>query len=331
MKKFILIPLAIALLGCGKSNNSLVVPIKTLEVNRKIISLGDSTYFGLISEIEYNNSSLYLSDFTNSQVLKLDKNYNLQKIIGRPGDGPGEIRGALGLNIDQSNIFVLDDEHQKLKIYNHDGSFSYQTERLMPQNGNFIIHNSTLIGSRYDESNLPIFSYNLKDTLPIKYFGTHVRQLNGINVQKPRNFNLEQWKNKIIAVCETDPVVETYDFEGRLLGSLDLKNLEYFKDYIKKIKVDQEKNQSGVYSFLYHPVISNNKLYISIVGYNRKRKREESNHILVCDLTDNQIVPLELFELNNEGVDAWYDSFSIINNKIIAFDGLSYELHEYKF
>lgn len=306
---------------------------RTLEVQKKIADLQDSVLFGSISDIDYETPYLYLSDYTKSHILKIDRDLNLVDIIGVAGDGPGEIRGASGLALDQDDLFVLDEYHSSLKVFDKAGNFKRDFKQAVPHSGAFVIKNGHLIGGKkYGKDLPPLFSVDLDDTLSIKRFGSHERSLKGLNEDAAQTFHVVQWKDEFITIAESDLLIQKYNANNQVNVSLNLTEFDFFQDGIRNSKED-EKNRTGskgVTGFMQHPMIVDNKLYLLAYSHNTTKQLTENVHLLVFILSNDAITPTEIIRLNNEDNHSWYASFTIFDDKILAFDALSYELHQFQ-
>jgi hypothetical protein len=66
----------------------------------------------------------FVIDFANKQIFKFDKDGNLIKIIGNPGNGPGEFQAPLAIAIDGAeNIYVADNELRRINVFDNEGTF----------------------------------------------------------------------------------------------------------------------------------------------------------------------------------------------------------------
>jgi hypothetical protein len=213
-----------------------------------------------------------------------------------------------------------------------DGTISHQFGRDIPDNSGFFIKNNQLFGSRYTKPELPIFAYNLTNNDSIHYFGSQDRRLTKINQNSPRVFHLFPFKNEIIAVSENEPVIERFDLQGNKTEEIYCP--EYFEEYIQhKIKKEEiEKSLSkmtGTASFISNAKLSGKELYLLVIGYDSAKNKVTSKQIFNFTISDSEIKLTRIINLNNEGDHAWYMSFEVFNDKILAFDGLSYQLHEF--
>ena len=172
----------------------------------------------------------------------------------------------------------------------------------------------------------------------LKRFGTHKRVLRNVNqhASKKYSFLLEQWQNQILAISESDPVIERYNFNGELINSLKLSKLDFLQSRIKhstneQRKKSRKKEMVGITGFFPYSCLQGDKLYLLVYGLDESRNKPTSHHILVLEVTQKDLRPIKIFNLiKDKGKNPWYYSFSIVDKKLIAFDAYTYEIHEYR-
>ena len=329
MKNLSYLFLLLVLFSCHNKNSKAPIPEISIEIQKRVNEFNDSAFVDQTLDIHYNNGSLFLTEVKNGRVLELDEDYQLKQIFGQKGDGPAELQYPKASQIHNNQLLILDEGHQKIKVFNLDGTISHQFGREIPNNGGFFIKDNKLYGSKYDKSTPPLFSYSLTSKDSIHYFGYQNRRLTTINHDRPRVFFLFPFKNQIIAVSENEPVIERFDSEGN--KTEELYYPEYFENYIEQAK-ERERSETkmrGTATFMSDATLSGNELYILTIGYNKTKAKSTLNHIFNFTISDSNISLSRIIELNNGKDDTWYMSFTIVRDKILAFDGVTYELHEF--
>tara|TARA_A100000171_G_scaffold17924_1_gene16441 strand:- start:280 stop:1287 length:1008 start_codon:yes stop_codon:yes gene_type:complete len=329
MKKLSYLFLLLFVFGCQNKDSETPVPEISIEVQKKVSEFNDSTFVGITEDIQYSKGSIFLTEIENGRVLELNETYELKQIFGRKGDGPTELQDPRASQVHNNQLLILDGGHQKIKVFNLDGTISHQFGRDIPSNGGFFIKNNKLYGSKYDKSTPPLFSYSLTDENSIHYFGSHNRRLTEINHDRPRVFRLFPYKNEIIAVSENEPVIERFDFAGN--KTEEIYYPEYFEEFIEhSIKREKSSPQMrGTAGFVIDASLHGSELYILLVGFDSTKNKVTSRQIFNFTISDSKIELSRIIELNNGKDDTWYMSFTIVRNKILAFDGVTYELHEF--
>lgn len=316
-------------LGCQNKHSAPPIPQISVNVQNKISEFNDSTFVDQTVDIHYSNGNIFLTEIKNGRVLELNEAYELKQVFGRIGDGPAELQYPEASQVYNNQLLILDGGHQKIKVFNMDGTISHQFGEDIPSNSGFFVKNDKLYGSQYTRSNLPLFSYSLTNNDSIQYFGSQNRKLTTINHDRARDFHLFSFKNEIVAASINEPVIERFDLEGNKIDELYFP--EYFEEYIQ-YATEKEKSSSTMrptFSFNSDVILSGNKLYILTVGYNKAMAKVTSNLIFNFTIENSEILLSRIIELNNNSTDAWYTSFAIFNNRILAFDAIAYELHEF--
>jgi len=315
--------------SCQNNNSEALIPQISIEVQKKISEFNDSTFVGQTMDIHYSNGRIFLTEIENGRVLELDEGNKLKQIFGRKGDGPAELQYPEASQIHNNQLLILDAGHNKIKAFNLDGTISHQFGKEIPSSGQFFIKDEKLYGSQYDKSTPPLFSYSLTGEDSTHFFGSQNRRLTAINHDRARVFFLFPFKNQIIAVSKNEPVIERFDLEGNRIEELYYP--EYFEKNIEQAK-ERERNEPkmrGTASFMSDATLLGDNLYILAIGYNKTTAKVTSKHLYNFTIDDSQISLSRIIELNNGDDDTWYMSFAIVKDKILAFDGVTYELHEF--
>jgi hypothetical protein len=329
MNKLLLLFLSLFVFGCQNKDSEALIPEISIEVQKKISEFNDSTFAGQTIDIHHSKGRIFLTEIENARVLELDEDYELIQFFGSKGDGPAELQYPVASQIYNNQLLILDAGHNKIKAFNLDGTISHQFGKEMPSSGGFFIKDDKLYGSQYDKSTLPLFSYSLTGEDSTHFFGSQNRRLTTINHGRPRVFFLFPYKNQIIAVSENEPVIERFDLEGNRIEELYYP--EYFEKNIEQAK-ERERNETkmrGTATFMSDATLSGDELYILAIGYNKTIDKVTSKRIFNFTIDDSQTSLSRIIELNSGKDDAWYMSFAIVKDTILAFDGIGYELHEF--
>jgi len=106
------------------------------------------------------NGNIFILDSKENCIKKFSKKGEFLKEAGRQGQGPGEMRGSMGLDIDQKgNIFVNDYSNRRVNVYNNDLEYikSIKLERPIPfekffiysENELLMFHSVRIFGDKY--------------------------------------------------------------------------------------------------------------------------------------------------------------------------------------
>ena len=329
MKKILFIVILISFLGCTEKKET--VDIEEIEISpvKKIAEINDSTFLSLVMNISEKDGIIYFTDNKNNRIVCVDENYNLVKCFGTTGKGPADFNFPGKVEFDNNLMYVMDEDNMKINVYDLSAKFIENITGTIPRFGSFIVNDSVYFGSK-DDYNNPLFMASLEGKM-IKEFGNNNRTVENVNQNMPKNYLLEKWQNQLVAICESDPVIERYTMDGELLDLYDYSNLKYWEPVIafieKKQKEDLIAGIKGTSMFCLDSYINVDKLYLLIIGYDKTNNMTEANRILILSLTKDKIVPEKILSLDNE---AWYYAICVAGNKLIAFDNIACEIHEYR-
>lgn len=76
-----------------------------------------------ISLTEDKDRNIYISDYRTNNIKKFDLNGKFIKIIGRKGEGPGDLSGPTLINYINNKIIVFDSKNSRFCFFNTNGTF----------------------------------------------------------------------------------------------------------------------------------------------------------------------------------------------------------------
>ena len=294
-KKILFISLLIIFFqGCGKK-----VDLKetTLIPDLSVGQLSDSTFIYDVYSIIPNKKLIYLDDYKNNRIIKLDDSLQGLITFGRSGKGPGEFTGAFYLQIWKDSIYCIDDGGMKMLVFDRDGNYAREffIPRVMKQ---FAIDS---LGNFYfstPELTEPITVYdNIGNK--IKGFGTLYYNGRTSRETRARNFrHLLISGNRLIAVGVSEPIIEIYNLNGKVINKINLSDYPYIENRIsyakEEIKKDQN-NRDATYILFDDVTVYNNELMCTIVDGNKK-----CNKILVVKIDKDNLIPTEIITAKNK-------------------------------
>jgi len=334
MKRTLLAILAVSFIGCVNNKNSINLETISLSPYKKIEQINDTTFLSLIMNITENKGLVYFSDLKNNRIVCVDSNYKLVHIFGSPGRGPAEFNFPGGAFVHNNKLYAVDEGNNRINIFDLTGKYINNIKGIIPFKGRFIINDSMYFGSSLSRDSPPIFKAYLNGEL-VQRFGNVNRILNNINTKRLKNYFLESWKDQIIAIVDSDPVIERYTIDGKLVSTYDYSNIDYIASYINLTKLEDKKNRAageliGTHMFCLNSYIQGDKLFLLLAGRDKQNNKQEMNRILMLDVGKEKIVPIKILELkNNNGKQVGYYSFCVSGDKLIAYDCYSYEIHEF--
>jgi hypothetical protein len=329
--KFILPSIIIFIIFSCNNRTSKKIDSISLYPKKTIETINDTTFFSTVFSMKYSNGNLFISDFKNNRVLCTNREYKLLRIFGQTGNGPGDLINPFGCFIDSQYLYVFQHGNERINKYDINnnkfvGDIPFKIGML--DHGYLILKDS--IYSSFMKDEFPISIMDMSG-VKIKSFGSrnHVLKL---NQGFPRVFMFEYLKktNEILAICESEPVIEKYSKDGKLIKVYNFSNYEPFHESI--IADDQLRKEprdaNATFGFIQDTFIDDDYLYLLIYSYNKEKKCDSSNTIMILRMTQNDIIPIKNLILNpNE--DSWFTAFTIYSNKLIAYNSVNSEINEY--
>lgn len=327
MRKITLLLFIVNLILCQSCiDDQEQLTIVNLEREISINQLSDSSYFSDIRSLYYMNGKCYASDYNRDQIFILDDNLELQKIVGQKGKGPGELLGASGLYVQNDTVFLYNSKKRVFELFSSEGYL--QTIDLLPQHRvssdmRFAAYKGELYFSSFN-SPFSIAKYNYRlDSSDFFGCSKEYRSPNESRIKNDRHIHVFQ--DRIIAIPDCQPFIELYTLEGEYISRVDLSNIGPVKkmlDYIEKSNYAE----NSYFQFFSESYVYKKDIFILVTSVDEKAEKY-TNTLLQLELENDVIEPIRLLNLGN----GWFNSFCVLDNKIIAVNGSTGELVRYAY
>ena len=330
MRYLILLIILIVFFGCqsdkGTNTFNSVNPVKRIE------SFNDSVFMFFVSDIIQNGSNIYISDFKSNQLLQLDTNLQLKRLVKKIGKGPGDFNGIIQMTTSNSNLYALDDGNRRINIYNKDLKYEHQIDISphAPILSVFAANNENIFISPLRYNKFPIVRINIQNGSTLNFGEIISNDLFDPEISNPRHLILTN--NKIIAISVVYPIIETYTLNGKLLSKNNFDSLETFVQYFKQLKKDISNNKqlNNRTVDLFKDVYYNNG-YILLLKWEiiKNKFQRFCRDVIVLKEEKNGFSYFKTIRLKPEYKNYNYSAFCIWKNKLIAFETNKGELHEF--
>ncbi len=296
-----------------------------LIVQKTLEEFSDSTFFSDIRGISAYEREILLTDYKRDQIFVLDEDLKLVSVIGQKGQGPGEFLGASHLFYNGKYIFVENEMKRAFEIFTKEGEYKGNIfyRRKAPSTRFFENEGAVYYSPKSDE--FAICKLDVKSK-KMECFGEIESYRTKRETRVKNGRHLLKWKNTIVGVRETNPVIELYDFNGKLLLHKDFDDLESVANFIR---YDNSKpiQENSYYVYNSDACIVGNNLYVLIltVGEKAGKMRPMSNTVLCFQLSDTAIRYKETLCLGT----GWYNNLCVVGNNLLAFDADKSQLKKF--
>jgi len=308
-----------------KNNKNEMISIKLDEI-LTINQFSDSTFFSDIRSMYYHEEKYYISDYNRSQIFILDNNFKLIKTIGRKGEGPGELNGSAQLYVNSDTITVMNEGKSSFEKYT-----SIQKHISTVIYPNFISSNS----ERFFEYNRCLyFGISTAENTICKYnysanrlemFGKSRKYHTEMETRIKNHRHLSKYGKFIISVPDCQPIIEQYDFEGKLINIFDFSTIKPVSRTLEFIR--ESKQIENSYFVLNSDIyIYKNSLFVLITNQENE-KNVNNNKIIEFKILDDKIVPNRILHLGN----GWFNTFCVSEHGIGTFNATSGNLILYRY
>lgn len=312
MKKIIkLFCVLCAVASCSDSNEIGVFKLrKTVEVNQ----LSDSTFLTDVRSIRNYKEKFYLTDYSRNQIIILDKTLKLINTMGSTGKGPGEFLGADQLYIEEDTIYVMNDGHRTIEVFDrvkHLKTIKFPNSIKLAADKKFVKSDEYFYLSKVDVDG-SVCKYGFDKI--VKQFGLIENYKSEKETFIKNQKHILKYKNNIISVSDNKPKLEMYTTSGDLVYKLDYGNIELVDntmDFIEK----QTLTENSYYEFVSDAYVFSNKLYLLILTHDGQKMF--SNKVLEFDINDVGFTVSRILDLGDD----WFESICASNDILMASNG----------
>ena len=328
--------LIMILCSCGQSGTS--IPVKKASLKARYLSESDSVYVSSAADMKVIDGRLFLTEFQRGRLLIFDEQFNLDTIIGRYGKGPDEFYNAASIGVINQGFYVHDVFHGQLRVYNNSLEAQGNIKLHYPdQASNFALKDSVLSYAATDGQGYPIVTINLKGG-EINRYGEFLEEGKDVfqKVNRSRGYVFSEGDNYLF-IHSTEPLVKIYDRDFNILFQQSFADLELLNHSLRRAELTYE-NEKNTTLLLFEDIFRfEDRFYLATyvdsrtddikTNYGFKRKL---NSIIEMEF-DPQKLSVELkgiIDLSDGG--GWYKQIIVESDRILAFDAINDELHEFE-
>ncbi len=287
--------------------------------------------FGVLSGSQGMNWSeglLYFSDSEQSRVLVLDRNLNVMRQMGKPGEGPGELTLAGPLVCYRDRLFVTNMGAAGLSVFDTQGTFlSAIPVSYCIFSTQFAVYDEMLfLSTPQKESAISVA--DMEGALLFQFgerfqFGEEreniTRSYRHLTVVETAEMPL------LIAVAESEPVIEAFSLDGVRQYVLNLETHPLLQSRLNTAKEFRERNPD-------RRANSSVVLFVSIAAHGQSlyllvADQSSPHHFLKFQVTSKSINYQEALELKDPVA---IQAFTVDDRgEILLFDAATSQLHRY--
>jgi hypothetical protein len=149
--------------GCSRGGSGAALPAVEVDqspllatevaLEEPISPESDGGGFAHAMALQFDGERLVVLENANSRLVVFDSTFHPIRFIGRPGAGPGELRGAFGLAVWNDEYAITEIQGGRISVFGADGRFRRNV--LLPNGFTQVAYGSdgTLYVSAYDQRN----------------------------------------------------------------------------------------------------------------------------------------------------------------------------------
>jgi len=220
--------LFLAVLFCSRLQFILAEEVRqvSLEEVLSIGNLDDNILFQWAGVAVDSQNYIYVTDAMDYCLKKFDCQGNLQKKIGRKGQGPGEFLAPRLLDCSRAYIYVTDQYVPGFQVFNKDLKFQHRIPLRMFINDFKVISDSEIaVAAVTSDQTCRILVLNTKGEVIRKF---HYSEKKSSLMMNWIDFDFDSRKNLYIAYNFQDKIVK-FDPQGKKLWSHSLMKMKHVK------------------------------------------------------------------------------------------------------
>lgn len=278
--------------------------------------------------IQEYNDNFYLNNYKNDQILIYDSSLTLLHTFGKSGRGPGEFQGAGSLFISNDSVYVYDSGGMRINVYNTSGEYE-RVITLPPVQldwSKFVVANDRIYVPSALRSDSDILMLDLKGEL--------IREIERDQGEFEYHYYrlLLSYKDQIIALNRSAPIVERFSENGVLLEEFDLRKineLERLWNLFESSSGNRKVQKGPVYTktILGDAYIEDSFLYILCAGW---PGRDKYTYMIRLSINGEKMKVIHIFKIQGEEPPmSLFSSFAVKNNRLLGFEDLSGKIFEF--
>jgi len=253
----------------------------------------------------------------NNCIYSFNENGKIIKIIGRAGQGPGEILDPRFFKIDYSgNLYIYERKNDRISILNNNGKYlgGFRLNRNL--DFPFTLNNNNDIVINIPWNGYYITEYSKKGEIK-KSIGK-IKNLNentpGVNEEFAEGWVFALENGNYYVFLQHLPITLVYNNNGILIEEIDMSHLPEINsllDLIKYIPPEKRKSTDGLrrrstYAFYDQIIYRNNKFYCMFITIENRGKEDAYPGIYIYEL-DDKLRLLHIEVINTTKNISFYD------------------------
>lgn len=284
----------LVVLFCGACTNGKYEKMEhLLERDTMIVELSDSTFiYQNVPFIDCCSDEVFFSDYQNGCLVVLDHSLNFKYRIGKQGEGPEELIGALMAYKDGTNYFISDDGSRAIKMYSHRGNYLRTIK--------FPVELACAVWNRFVYKDSLFYLPCIQDSLMavVDMHGQIVKKIGACAQDEFGGRILLSDNTGIWAIGQMTSIIEKYSYDGLVQLSEEYNDVPCVKEW-------SDKNKKENKLLVNDACIDGDDLYLLL-----------TRRVLHFSLLDNTLELKSIFMLPH----GFYSRFSVSKDKMYCFN-----------
>ena len=263
------------------------LPVYYLAESKQIDVIADTLLFVDINCLTFHDEELYFTNPVTDQIVSLDRNFNLKKILGKKGQGPNELLNIGQFAICDSLISVLNGSNGRINIFSTEGNIISEVSisksiLLFDSNYRYCFTGNDIIGSS-SIADAPLSKYNIYTKEQTLFGKTHVFPTPKQTSIRNNRFTAKM-DNRLIVVSDNLPFIEIYDSDNLEQSvQYDYSDIAQVRSSIQAIENKRDQTDNSYRRLCEDIYVANQHLYLLLIDYSND------------DFNVNQIINFDIY------------------------------------
>lgn len=301
--------------GCGRTVES---PEKVLkcELVSYIKSYPDSSFFSQVGTMQYQDGKIYLLDEARRDVAVMDLEFSDFSLIGKPGDGPGELVRPVGFYVEKDTVYILDGGTVNVKRY-FDSEFISSFSVPAANDYRFFMNKDTIFLSAVTDSTFytkSAESWQRGDLFTLVLAGNVHDFGNARRNMVLNQRHLVKDSTSLYGITSSSSLLGKYDLSSnKQVATFDLSSVSLIKDNLT-YEGSQPYDPKSYYTFISDAYAMNGYLYLLCSELKDRDKGGFRVNKILCLKTEPELQLDVIYALPGE----IYTSFCVTPDYIFA-------------
>ncbi len=291
-------------------------------------TISDSIFFGYIPNFLVDGNRMYIPDERSGRLIVADTSFRLVRTIGRKGEGPGEFDQPLRVSLTRNGWLWADGHGRGFLAHDTLGNLKAAVKYRSRLISRFFADEQARVWASMPgevEGDILVYDTTSRIVKGISNRFEHVPESRVSDLSRCHLIRASE--DTFYALSISEAIIRLFNMNGEMLSECNLRNhpliQRYFEDCERKRRtIGADPNKVVFVVFQDAAVVDENTLYLLMYHYDGDPPDIYIERVLVLDFPSCTVLgTYRLMSPKQEK--AFFQSLSVANGKLYAFDAIS--------